>query len=115
MEALRRTFGIAEPVRRGMEMKIVGAGEWKPACLGGSDAVGMDILRGRDFGEMDWEDVFTGDSQLSLLYVSISLPYCTSLVAFPSIEAIIFDLAFPMCFSFPTHRWYISPFHKRDP
>ncbi|KAI9886254.1 MAG: hypothetical protein M1823_001925 [Watsoniomyces obsoletus] len=60
MESLRRTFGIAEPVRRGMEMKIVSAGEWKPACLGGSDGVGMDVLRGGDMGEIGWEDVYRG-------------------------------------------------------
>lgn len=60
MESLRRTFGIAEPVRRGMEMKIVGAGEWRPACLGGSDGVGMDVLRGAEMGSISWEDVFKG-------------------------------------------------------
>lgn len=61
MESLRRTFGIAEPVRRGMERKIVGAGEWRPACLGGSDGVGMDVLRGAEMGDLSWEDVYRGD------------------------------------------------------
>ena len=60
MESLRRTFGIAEPVRRAMEMKIVAAGEWRPACLGGSAGVGMDVLKGADMGELGWEDIFTG-------------------------------------------------------
>ena len=59
MEMLRRQFGIAEPVRRGMELKIAGAGEWRPAALGGSSGVHKDILQGRDC-EIGWEDVFTG-------------------------------------------------------
>jgi hypothetical protein len=57
MESLRRTFGIAEPVRRGMELKIASAGEWRPACLGGASTVHSDILAGRD-GTLGWEDVF---------------------------------------------------------
>jgi proteasome maturation protein len=63
METLRRQFGIAEPVRRGMELKIAQAGEWKPAVLGlgpaGKGGVHGDILAGRDW-ECEWEDVFTG-------------------------------------------------------
>ncbi|KAI9822811.1 MAG: hypothetical protein M1826_000390 [Phylliscum demangeonii] len=66
METLRRTLGIAEPVRRAMEMRIVRAGEWRPAVLGGSDGVGMDILRGLDSGALlDWEDVFCGRDGLA--------------------------------------------------
>lgn len=66
MEMLRRQFGIAEPVKRGMEAQIVAAGEWRPACLGGDAGFGAvggsvhgDILAGRDC-EIGWEDVFTG-------------------------------------------------------
>lgn len=59
MNSLRRTFGIAEPVRRGMELKIARAGEWRPAALGGSAAVSSDILAGRDI-EISWEDVYSG-------------------------------------------------------
>lgn len=63
MESLRRTFGIAEPVRRGMELKIAREGEWKPAALGGgSSGVHEDVLRGRE-AVIDWEDVFTGEEQ----------------------------------------------------
>ena len=61
MEGLRRTFGIAEPVRRGMELSIVRQGEWRPHALGGSAGVSGDILEGRDW-ECGWEDVFTGIS-----------------------------------------------------
>lgn len=54
-------YGIAEPVRRGMEMKIVREGEWRPAALGGSKggSVHEDILAlgGRET-EVTWEDVF---------------------------------------------------------
>ncbi|KAF2813492.1 UMP1-domain-containing protein [Mytilinidion resinicola] len=60
MEGLRRTFGIAEPVRRGMELRIAGAGEWRPAVLGGASGVHSDILAGRD-AEIGWEDVFVGN------------------------------------------------------
>lgn len=63
METLRRQFGIAEPVKRGMELSIVRAGEWRPSLLGGyagSGGVHADILMGRDC-EMGWEDVFTGE------------------------------------------------------
>ena len=59
MEMLRRQFGIAEPIRRGMEVKIATAGEWRPAVLGGASGVHKDILQGRDT-EIGWEDVFTG-------------------------------------------------------
>lgn len=59
MVSLRRTFGIAEPVRRGMELKIARAGEWRPCALGRSAGVSGDILAGRD-GEISWEDVYGG-------------------------------------------------------
>ncbi|KAI1452535.1 proteasome maturation factor UMP1 [Annulohypoxylon moriforme] len=65
MESLRRTFGIAEPIRRGMELKIARDGEWRPLALGGGAGVrGVheDILRGRE-AMIDWEDVFTGEEQ----------------------------------------------------
>lgn len=63
METLRRTFGMAEPIRRQMELKIVRDSEFRPMVLGGgrSSSVHEDILviGGRDT-EIDWEDVFTG-------------------------------------------------------
>ena len=68
MEMLRRQFGIAEPIRRGMELKIAAAGEWRPACLGQSSGVHKDILEGRDC-EVAWEGVFVGkSSSLSRLH-----------------------------------------------
>ncbi|EEP75860.1 conserved hypothetical protein [Uncinocarpus reesii 1704] len=64
MESLRRIYGIAEPVRRGMEMKMVKEGQWKPAALGRSNESNIheDILAlgGRET-EIGWEDVFQGD------------------------------------------------------
>ncbi|EPE10733.1 20s proteasome maturation protein [Ophiostoma piceae UAMH 11346] len=72
METLRRSFGIAEPVRRGMELKITREGEWRPLALGGSGAsssqmpsVHEDILLGRDT-TVDWEDVYTGEETRSV-------------------------------------------------
>jgi len=61
METLRRTYGMAEPIRRQMELKITREGEWRPMALGQQGAsVHEEILAGRD--EMiTWEDVFTGE------------------------------------------------------
>ncbi|KAF2089123.1 hypothetical protein K490DRAFT_72741 [Saccharata proteae CBS 121410] len=60
MEGLKRNFGMGEPIRRGMELRITGAGEWRPMVLGGSGGVHSDVLAGRDT-EIGWEDVFKGD------------------------------------------------------
>lgn len=70
MESLRRTFGMAEPVRRGMELKMVRESEWRPLALGGGQlpSVHEDILRGRDTS-CTWEDVFTGDEMRTVLGV----------------------------------------------
>ncbi|PWY94070.1 proteasome maturation factor Ump1 [Aspergillus sclerotioniger CBS 115572] len=65
MESLRRAYGIAEPVRRGMELKIVRDGSFRPGLLGGA-AGGENlheeilVLGGRD-AEVAWEDVFRGN------------------------------------------------------
>ncbi|OTB14118.1 hypothetical protein K445DRAFT_319307 [Daldinia sp. EC12] len=71
MESLRRTFGMAEPIRRGMELKITRDGEWRPLALGGGPGVRSvheDILRGRE-ATLDWEDVFTGEEQRAAVTV----------------------------------------------
>ncbi|PHH68447.1 hypothetical protein CDD82_557 [Ophiocordyceps australis] len=61
MQSLRRTFGIAEPVRRGMELKMVRDADWRPLALGPRrPCIHEDILTGRD-DTMTWEDVFTGE------------------------------------------------------
>ncbi|UKZ47345.1 hypothetical protein TrVGV298_001563 [Trichoderma virens] len=66
METLRRTFGIAEPIRRGMELKIVRDGEWRPLALGaGLPSVHEDILKGRE-DTITWDDVFTGSETRSV-------------------------------------------------
>lgn len=63
MEGFRRTFGIAEPIRRGMELKITREGEWRPLALGGGlPSVHEDILKGRE-DVITWEDVYTGEEQ----------------------------------------------------
>lgn len=69
MESLRRTFGIAEPIRRGMELKMVREGEWRPMALGGGlPSVHEDILRGRE-DMITWEDVFTGEETRGMVGV----------------------------------------------
>jgi proteasome maturation protein len=66
MEGLRRTFGISEPIRRGMELKIAREGEWRPVVLGGlRRGVHEDILMGKDTS-IEWEDVFTGEESRTL-------------------------------------------------
>lgn len=66
MEGLRRTFGVSEPIRRGMELKITREGEWRPTVLGGNRrGVHEDILMGRD-STIEWEDVFMGDESRTL-------------------------------------------------
>lgn len=59
MEGLRRSFGIAEPVRRAMELETVRGAEWRAGVLGGSAGVAGDILEGRDWS-CDWDDIFLG-------------------------------------------------------
>ncbi|KAI5298480.1 3'-5' DNA helicase [Ascosphaera pollenicola] len=64
MTNLRRLYGLAEPIRRGMELKMVRDADFKPAVLGGGKGPSLheDILTlgGRDT-ECMWEDIFTGD------------------------------------------------------
>jgi proteasome maturation protein len=61
MSTLRTTYGLAEPVRRGMELKMVKDSEWRPLALGGGlPSVHEDILKGRE-DMISWEDVFTDD------------------------------------------------------
>lgn len=61
MEGLRRAYGIAEPVRRGMELKMVRDSTFRPAVLGGTrnGVPHEDILRGSD-AEIGWEDIYPG-------------------------------------------------------
>lgn len=71
MEGLRRVYGMAEPIRRGMELKIVRDSSWTPMMLGGPRRNGGNVhedilvLGGRD-AEIGWEDVFHGKSLFSL-------------------------------------------------
>ncbi|KAF2152405.1 hypothetical protein K461DRAFT_241548 [Myriangium duriaei CBS 260.36] len=71
---LARQYGVAEPVRRRMELADCAMGEWRPAVLGGEGrshggswgsggvtgaGVHADVLLGRET-EIAWEDVFVG-------------------------------------------------------
>ena len=63
---LRRTYGIAEPLRRGMELKLVREADgFRPAVLGAPSRVHEDILMGRD-ATIDVEDVFAGQDGVRL-------------------------------------------------
>ncbi|KAF9881644.1 proteasome maturation factor UMP1 [Colletotrichum karsti] len=67
METLRRTFGLAEPIRRQMELKITQDGEWRPLALGGHQtSVHEEILRGKD-ASISWEDVYTGEEGVGIV------------------------------------------------
>lgn len=69
MESLKRTFGMAEPIRRGMELKIVRDGEWRPLALGGGQpSLHEEILTGRE-DTITWEDVFTGEDTRGIVGV----------------------------------------------
>jgi proteasome maturation protein len=80
METLRRAYGIAEPVRRGMELKIVRDGTFRPAVLGGNKGGNVHedilVLGGRDT-EVGWEDIFQGS-----LHVRVSADEMTTLMFF---------------------------------
>ncbi|KAI5291708.1 hypothetical protein KEM54_001464 [Ascosphaera aggregata] len=66
MENLRRLYGISEPIRRGMELKMVRDADIRPTMLSGGAARASSlhedilVLGGRDT-EVMWEDVFTGN------------------------------------------------------
>lgn len=79
MESLRRAYGIAEPVRRGMELKIVRDGTFRPAVLGGLKGGNVHedilVLGGRDT-EVGWEDIFQGMSRCFVLAVLVSWSDC---------------------------------------
>ncbi|KAK5103577.1 hypothetical protein LTS08_002995 [Lithohypha guttulata] len=61
---LRRTFGIALPLRMAMEQKIVDTSDnFRPSVLGPVNSVHGDILRGRD-ASIEWEDVYNGQDGL---------------------------------------------------
>ncbi|KAI5798921.1 proteasome maturation factor UMP1 [Geopyxis carbonaria] len=61
MESLRRLYGAAEPIRRGMEIKM--CADYIPAQLGGASNLHKDILEGRD-ESCEWEDVFKGNDNV---------------------------------------------------
>lgn len=80
MESLRRVYGMAEPIRRGMELRIVRDGSFTPMVLGGPRGnIHEDILvlGGRET-DIDWEDVFTGASA-DIFFPSSCLEDVTSL------------------------------------
>lgn len=61
METHRRLFGIADPIKREMELSIVKQSEFKPKVLGGSCNIHSDILQNKDTS-IDWEDIYKHSS-----------------------------------------------------
>jgi proteasome maturation protein len=67
METLRRMYGMAEPIRQSMELKIVRDTTWRPAVMGSAlPSVHEDILRNRDTS-VAWEDVYTGEESRGIV------------------------------------------------
>lgn len=87
MEGLRRVYGMAEPIRRGMELKIVRDTNFTPMMLGGPRRNGGNVhedilvLGGRD-SEIGWEDVFHGMSLLRCFLCISTLPRCMSVTRY---------------------------------
>lgn len=92
MEGLRRAYGIAEPVRRGMELKIVRDGTFRPAVLGGvrGGNVHEDILviGGRD-SEVQWEDIYHGMLRFLCLGVRCVLANLVALQVMTSVSRLL--------------------------
>ena len=67
METLRRTFGMAEPIRRGMELQIVRGGSWRPGVgFGqGGKSVHEEVLEG-GLESCEWEDVFVTQEEIRM-------------------------------------------------
>ncbi|KEF54065.1 uncharacterized protein A1O9_09860 [Exophiala aquamarina CBS 119918] len=66
MNLLRRNFGLAEPLRRGMELHVVRTSDsFRPSVLGAPARVHEDILAGRDT-QLSWEDVYCGQDGMNL-------------------------------------------------
>ncbi|CAI4271684.1 BAF_collapsed_G0003690.mRNA.1.CDS.1 [Saccharomyces cerevisiae] len=57
MEQYRQIFGIAEPMKRTMEMEIVNRTDFNPFSTNGS--IHRDILLNKECS-IDWEDVYPG-------------------------------------------------------
>lgn len=57
MATRRRLHGVADPMRREMELHLVSLTEQRPLLLGGSSHIHADVLRGRDWS-IDWEDIY---------------------------------------------------------
>lgn len=59
METRRRMFGIADPIKREMELALVT--DFRPIALGGASNIHSDILKNKDWS-VDWEDIYTHSS-----------------------------------------------------
>lgn len=64
LEQYRNVFGVAEPMRRVMELGIVDATDFNPVSSAlGSSSIHRDILMNKE-ASVDWEDVYSGSQGL---------------------------------------------------
>ena len=77
METRRRLLGMADPIKREMELELVQQSEFRPQVLGGSARLHSDILQNKDWS-VDWEDVYPASSDL-LLHNTVSSALHTEL------------------------------------
>lgn len=66
METHRRMFGMADPVKREMELAIVENSEFVPTVLGSTSHIHSDILRNKDWS-VDWEDIYSDHTSSGLI------------------------------------------------
>ncbi|QPG75707.1 hypothetical protein FOA43_003066 [Brettanomyces nanus] len=61
LETYRRTFGVADPIRREMELNIVKETDFRPTLFGFSaiTSPSLDILLNKET-TIGWEDIYTG-------------------------------------------------------
>ncbi|KAG5437461.1 hypothetical protein PCANB_000889 [Pneumocystis canis] len=64
MESLNRIFGMSEPIRRKMELKILDS-EFRPLIFGGRSNIHHDILTGND-SNIDVDEIFLADEDYSI-------------------------------------------------
>ena len=68
LEQYRQLFGIAEPMKRVMELEIVERTDFNPLSTN-QDSLHKDILLGKDTS-MDWEDVYPANNIASGMMVA---------------------------------------------
>lgn len=63
LRMLQKTQGLAAPLRRVMDAKIVEQSTFVPSIVGGPSNLSLDILKNED-ARLDWEDVYKTESTI---------------------------------------------------